>query len=103
MGYERILCVFQSHTYSRTAALYGDFVRAFSQADVLLFTPIYAAREENVYGLDEAAFARDAGAELTAGFADAASRIRTIARPGDLILVMGAGDVYHVSNMIVNC
>jgi len=103
MGYERILCVFQSHTYSRTAALYGDFVRAFSQADVLLFTPIYAAREENVYGLDEAAFARDAGAELTAGFADAASRIRAIARPGDLILVMGAGDVYHVSNMIVNC
>ena len=78
-------------------------MHAFSEADVLLFAPVYAAREENVYGLNEEAFARDAGAEAMPDLAATAERLRELARPGDMILVMGAGDVYHVSDMLVNC
>jgi UDP-N-acetylmuramate--alanine ligase len=102
MGYRRIVCVFQSHTYSRTATLYGDFVSAFGESDVLYFLPVYAARETNVYGLDEEVFARDAGAELLPSFEDAAARIVSEAQDGDLILLMGAGDIHQVSKLL-NC
>lgn len=102
MGYSRILCAFQSHTYSRTAALYEDFIHAFKGADRLYFLPIYAAREENVYGLDEEAFARDAGAVYLPTFEAAAGELLRESRSGDLILIMGAGDVYQITKLL-NC
>ncbi|MBO5110395.1 MAG: UDP-N-acetylmuramate--L-alanine ligase [Clostridia bacterium] len=102
MGYGRILCAFQSHTYSRTALLYDDFITAFGETDVLWFAPIYAAREENVYGLDEAKFARDAGAVALPSFDAVAECIRAEAKAGDMVILMGAGDINQVTKLL-NC
>ena len=102
MGYDRVVCVFQSHTYSRTASLYREFVSAFGDADALYFLPIYAAREVNSYGLDEAKFACDAGAELLPDFKTAAARIVSEAKKGDMVILMGAGDIHQVSKLL-NC
>lgn len=100
MGYRRILCAFQSHTYSRTATLYGDFITAFADADILLFAPVYAARETNVYGLDEEKFARDAGAELCPSFEAVAERLRELSEAGDMVILMGAGDINQVTKLL---
>ena len=64
--------------------------------------PIYAAREVNSYGLDEAKFARDAGAELLPDFETAATRIVSEAKKGDMVILMGAGDIHQVSKLL-NC
>ena len=51
MGYKRVICAFQPHTYSRTKALFSDFVRELSTVDLAVLTDIYAARESNTVGV----------------------------------------------------
>ena len=102
----RLICVFQPHTYSRTAALYGDFLTAFDPADKAIFIDIYAAREDNIYGVSSAGLAAD----LNAATPDralycptpshAAESIRSLAREGDVVVVMGAGDVIQVTQIL---
>lgn len=98
MGYERLICVFQSHTYSRTAELFDKFPAAFEKADKVIITPIYAAREENVYGITTEKLAAAIGdrAVSTGSLGETADLIRSEARPGDLILIMGAGDIVNI-------
>ena len=102
----RLLCVFQPHTYSRTAALYADFLTAFDAADRVLFMDIYAAREDNIYGVSSAGLATDLNATIPAKALycpspeDAAETIRRIAREGDIVVVMGAGDVIKVTQAL---
>ncbi len=100
----RLICVFQPHTYSRTCELYGDFLTAFDAADRILLPDIYAAREENTCGVSSAALAADLNA--AAGFEKAAhcpslhaaaETVRRLARPGDTVVIMGAGDVVKVT------
>lgn len=101
MGYERVLCAFQPHTYSRTAALYEDFKAALALADVVLLADVYAAREDNVYGVDMARMAREIeGAEYLGSFEKIAARIRELARPGDIVLTVGAGDIWQVNRLL---
>ena len=101
MGYERVLCAFQPHTYSRTAALYEDFKAALALADVVLLADVYAAREDNVYGVDMAHMAREIkGAEYLGSFEKIAARIRELARPGDIVLTVGAGDIWQVNRLL---
>ena len=90
--------VFQSHTYSRTAELFADFVRALGKADRVVLLPIYAAREENVSGVSSeklAAAITDSGAEaisfLTTGAVVEDVREKALAE--GVVLVMGAGDM----------
>jgi UDP-N-acetylmuramate--alanine ligase len=99
----RLICVFQPHTYSRTAALYGDFLTAFDAADTVIFMDIYAAREDNIYGVSSAGLAHDI-CRATPDKADycptpnaAAEAIRALAKKGDVVVVMGAGDVIKVT------
>jgi UDP-N-acetylmuramate--alanine ligase len=98
-----LICVFQPHTYSRTAALYGDFLTAFDAADRVIFMDIYAAREDNIYGVSSAGLATDLNTAIPAKALycpspeDAAEAIRRIAREGDIVVVMGAGDVIKVT------
>ena len=102
MGFRRVLCAYQPHTYSRTAGLFDEFAGAFSDADHVYFADIYAAREENVYGVSSCGLAERIGAraEYCGDFLTVAERIRRDARDGDLVIIMGAGDIYKVAELL---
>jgi UDP-N-acetylmuramate--alanine ligase len=98
----RIIVAFQPHRYSRTKALQEEFVRSFTDADVLLVTEIYAASEERIDGVTGAALSeriRSAGHRRVI-FAptkeEAVSRVAEIAVAGDMVVTLGAGDIYKV-------
>jgi UDP-N-acetylmuramate--alanine ligase len=91
MGYIRALCVFQSHTYSRTFYLYDKFAAAFKDVSRLLIYPIFPAREENVFELSEEDFARDCGGEYIPDLEMLAQKIKT--SDCDVVIIMGAGDL----------
>ena len=102
LGYTRTILVFQPHTYSRTAALFEDFVEQLRRPDLLVLAEIYAAREKNTIGISSAALAeRVDGAIFCPSFAELESTLRGLARPGDIILTVGAGDVYKVGEDLV--
>jgi UDP-N-acetylmuramate--alanine ligase len=102
MGYERVICVFQPHTYTRTAALFEDFVEALQLCDKAILADIYAAREKNTIGISSKDLAdKIDGAEYYASFEEIENRLIELAKPGDLILTMGAGDVYKIGECIV--
>jgi UDP-N-acetylmuramate--alanine ligase len=102
----RLICVFQPHTYSRTASLYEQFLTAFDPADRVILLDIYAAREINEYGVSSEKMAADIN-EATPGKVlyvsspeEAAAAIRGIAQAGDSIVIMGAGDVTRVTQRL---
>ncbi len=104
----RLVCVFQPHTYSRTHDLYADFLRAFDAADVVILPDIYAAREQNTLGVSSAGLAADLNA--AAGYEKArycptltATAIAALdaVRAGDTLLLMGAGDIIKVTEMVL--
>ena len=103
MGYQRILCVYQPHTYSRTAGLWEEFVAAFQGVDRVYFADIYAAREQNTVGVNSAALARAVGphAAHAPSLENLAQRLRQEAAPGDLVLVMGAGDIDRIYPLLL--
>ncbi|MBC8535748.1 UDP-N-acetylmuramate--L-alanine ligase [Feifania hominis] len=103
LHFNRIICVFQPHTYSRTRALFDDFAAALRIPDVTFLCDIYAAREKNTYNISSQDLARDIpGAVYCGDFETAAANLRRIACPGDLILTMGAGDVYRVGHLFLD-
>ena len=93
----RLFCVFQSHTYSRTAALLDDFAKALSIANRVIITDIYAARETDTKGVTPELLAGMIGDNATAvhSFKEAAELLRAELESDDLAVVMGAGDVWH--------
>lgn len=102
LNYKRTILVFQPHTYSRTAALFEDFLVQLKRPDVLLLSEIYAAREKNTIGISSAALAAEVdGARFFAGFDALEAALREIAEPGDIILTVGAGDIYKIGEDIV--
>ena len=102
LGYKRTVVVFQPHTYSRTAALFDDFVAQLRRPDVVLLAEIFAAREKNTIGISSADLAdRIPGANFYACFDDLENALRSLAQPGDIILTVGAGDVYRVGERLV--
>lgn len=98
MGFGRLFCIYQPHTYSRTAALWDDFVSALSTADRVLMVDIYAAREKDTLGVSSSLLAQAIGdkADYCASFDDAIAILSAEAKPGDAIIVMGAGTVYRI-------
>lgn len=104
--HNRIICIFQPHTYSRTRTLWNEFVHAFSDADELIITHIYAAREvyDGVTDPDRLADeinAAGVNAKYIDKFEDIENYIREIAQPGDIIFTMGAGDVTNIGPNII--
>ncbi len=96
-GYSRTIVVFQPHTYSRTHALFSEFVEQLSRPDLTIMAPIYAAREINSIGITSQDLAdKIPGAECYDTFEDIAARLKEIVGPGDLVLTIGAGDIYLV-------
>lgn len=104
----RIVVVFQPHRYSRTSALFDEFTRAFYQSDVLVVLPIYAASEKEIegttaYGLCEGI--RDHGhkdAVYKEDFESALLHLEEILRENDILLTLGAGDVYKIGEKFLD-
>ena len=102
LGYRRVICAFQPHTYTRTKALFDDFVRELQLADVAVLTDIYATREQNTVGISSKDLVeRIPGSVYCPSLEDAAAALRRIAGPGDLVLTVGAGDIFTVGKMLV--
>ena len=102
LGYRRIICAFQPHTYTRTHELFDDFVRALRRADVALLAEIYAAREQNTLGISSRDLARQIpGSVYCPTLDDVTAALRRLAQPGDLILTVGAGDIYTAGEALL--
>ncbi|MBQ3483155.1 MAG: UDP-N-acetylmuramate--L-alanine ligase [Clostridia bacterium] len=91
----RLFAVFQSHTYTRTAHFWNEICAALRLADRVLITNIYAAREAPIEGVTAAALAADVGAQASyvGGLSAIADTLTHELAAGDLLLVMGAGDI----------
>ena len=98
---KRLVCMFQPHTYSRTASLFDDFVGALSGADVALLVDIYAARESNEWGVSSEQLAGAVpGGKYVGSVASSARYAAENYGEGDLILILGAGDIIAAGKMI---
>lgn len=104
--HRRIRCIFQPHTYSRTRTLWNEFVNAFDDADELIITHIYAAREVYDGQTDPDRLAAEIAAKgiharYMDKFEDIVQYIKETAAEGDIIFTMGAGDVTNIGTELV--
>jgi len=96
----RVVCVFQPHLYSRTRDFYDEFGRAFFNADVLVLTDVYPAREEPIQGISGELIvnaAREFGhkqVHYVPDKKDIPDFLMKIRQPGDMVITMGAGDIW---------
>lgn len=100
-----ITVVFQSHTYSRTHTLLNDFVSALSKADTVFMLPIYAAREENTYGVSSEQLVEKltnlgVSSEVFQTEGGVVEAVRERTEAGGVVIVMGAGDVTQVADLL---
>ena len=103
MGFNHVFAVFQPHTYSRTAAFLDSFASSLSIADTVVLSEILAVREKNIYNI----YSEDLAAKMKncvyrKTFEEITDYIEETAKPGDLVLTMGGGNVYVCANMILD-
>ena len=97
----RIIAIFQPHLFTRTRNFYHDFAEAFLQADILIVTDIYEAREKPIPGItaqiisDEAERLGHKHVELIADQANIPTRLKEIVQANDMIITMGAGNIWR--------
>lgn len=102
LGYKRLLVAFQPHTYTRTAKLFDHFVEELKLADVAVVAEIFAAREQNTLGISSADLCRNIPGSVYCSTLDkVADQLRRLAQPGDLILTIGAGDIYRAGEKLL--
>ena len=102
MPYKRIICAFQPHTHTRTQALFEDFVRELKLADIAVLAEIYAARETNDIGISSSQLAAEIpGAIYCSTLDQVADTLAQIAQPEDLILTVGAGDIFRAGEKLL--
>ncbi|MBO4501684.1 MAG: UDP-N-acetylmuramate--L-alanine ligase [Clostridia bacterium] len=92
----RVITVFQPHTYSRLAELYEGFKKSLCISDVVAVTDVFSARETDTLGVSGESLANACGGTYVPSFEAAAGFLKETARPGDLVIIMGAGDIYKV-------
>ena len=103
MSYQRVVVAFQPHTYTRTHALFNDFVRELKKADHVVLAEIYAARERNTVGVSSKDLAAQIpGSVYCKTLPEVTSYLRCIAKPGDIILTMGAGDIFRAGEALLS-
>jgi len=92
---------FQTHTYTRTKALFDDFVRELKKADHVILAEIYAARERNTTGISSKdLMAQIPGSVYCRTLPEVTEYIRSIACEGDVILTVGAGDIFRAGEAL---
>ena len=103
LDYSRTIVVFQPHTYTRTHALFQDFVEQLRRPTVTYLAEIYAAREQNTIGISSKDLAAEIpGARFFPTFAEIENSLAETAKPGDIILTIGAGDVFRIGDHLMN-
>lgn len=101
MDYKRMVLAFQPHTYTRTSALFDDFVCQLRKPDVVVLAEIYAARERNTVGISSRdLLSHIPGSVYCATLPEVTEALRRIAQPGDVILTVGAGDIYRAGEAL---
>lgn len=102
LDYNRIIVAFQPHTYTRTKALFNDFVRELLRPDVVFLAEIYAAREKNTIGISSKDLADNIpNAVFCPTFDELEAKLRETAQPGDIIITVGAGNIYTVGEALI--
>ena len=103
LPHQRLICAFQPHTYTRTAALFDDFVRVLRMPDKVVLAEIYAAREKNELGISSRDLAAQIpGAVYCSTLEQVTEELARLAQPGDMIITVGAGDIYRAGEMLLN-
>ncbi|MEN6510631.1 MAG: UDP-N-acetylmuramate--L-alanine ligase [Chloroherpetonaceae bacterium] len=102
----RIVAVFQPHTYTRTREFYKEFAQAFDEADVLVITDVYAAREKPIEGISGELIAQQAqsyghkNVHYIPDFDDIIEFLKSELKPGDMLITIGAGNVFKIGRTI---
>ena len=103
IDHNKVWCIFQPHTYTRTYNLLGDFAKVLSRAGNVILTDIYAAREKDTGLVSSRQLAEKIdGAVYIKDFNDIADYIRKNAKEGDIVLTMGAGNVVDIGGLLVD-
>jgi len=103
----RMLVVFQPHRYTRTQFLWDEFGQSLARADEIFLTEIYSAGESPIEGVSSELIAKAVNrhlgreAEIIGRFEDIPARVLSKAKKGDIILTLGAGDIYKAGRMII--
>lgn len=104
---KRLIVIFQPHRYTRTRALFDEFTRSFYNTDILIVLPIYAASEQKIDGVDSeklCAGIKEHGhrnVSFVSDFNEALSLVSKDLKKGDLVLTMGAGDVFSLGERLL--
>ncbi len=104
-GVNRIIAIFQPHTYTRTKEFYRDFARVLSIADVIIITGIYPAREEPIPGITGKLIADEISSQKKSYYIEdkneVPAKILKIIEPNDIILTIGAGDIWKTGEKLL--
>lgn len=102
LDYKRVIVAFQPYTYSRVALLREGMIKALSVADKVFVTPIVASREENIYGVKSEDITDSLpDAQVVSDYNELAEKMIESANDGDLIITMGAGDIYKAAHIVL--
>jgi UDP-N-acetylmuramate--alanine ligase len=97
-----MIFVFQPHTYTRTKALFAEFVQELQKPDLVVLAEIYAARERNTVGISSMDLIRQVpGSVYCETLPEVTAYLRELAQPGDVILTVGAGDIYRAGEALL--
>ena len=97
-----MVVAFQPHTYTRTHALFEDFVEELKRVDVCAVAEIYAAREQNLIGISSRDLvAKIPGATYCETLPEVTEFLKANVQPGDIVLTVGAGDIYRAGEALV--
>ena len=107
--HKKLWCLFQPHTYTRTIALFNEFAGAFNKADIIVMAEIYAAREMNIHKISSRELVDEIkrvyplkDAYYFGTFEEIADFVIKNAERDDLVITMGAGDIYKVAGIILD-
>ncbi|MCI8386946.1 MAG: UDP-N-acetylmuramate--L-alanine ligase [Clostridiales bacterium] len=100
LGYDRVWVVFQPHTYSRTSSLFDEFAGSFYGVNAI-FADIYAAREVNTFGVSSEQLAKAADGVYLPSLDEIAEYLRKTLTDGDMLIVMGAGDIIKLDEILL--
>jgi UDP-N-acetylmuramate--alanine ligase len=101
---DKLIVVFQPHRYTRTKALFNEFITAFCHADELIVTDIYAASETPIDGVNSVSLCEGIRSHghnnvtYMSSFSDIVDRLISIAKPSDIIITQGAGNVWKIGD-----